>query len=117
MTGTNGETKLATATGSEFLGLTKREFEYTVLPEGKFRLCSLCESERCWVEQADPEARRRRLLCVALRDDNGHRILTDDQEDEIKKVNGRVAGRLFEVAMRLSGYGEDDFVPEDEVKN
>lgn len=51
---------------------------------------------------------RARLVAMSLVDENGGRLYTDKEADQLGLKSGRVLDRLFDVARSLSGLTEDD---------
>jgi len=46
-----------------------------------------------------------RLLVLCLKDENGQRILNDEDAPTVEQWPGAIVQRLVEVAMRLNGFG------------
>lgn len=49
-----------------------------------------------------------KILSMALCDEDGKRLFTDDEISELAKKNAKVVARLAEVAQKLSGFAKED---------
>lgn len=115
--------------GDQILGAPDIKYEYVDVPEwgGAVRVKGLngVESD-AWeaslvtvtstkgrrgsgVPELTPNMKnaRARLVCLCLVDDDGNRLFTDDQVGELAAKSAAVLRRVFDVACRLSGIGDE----------
>jgi len=96
-------------------------YEEVEIPEwkGKVRVKSLSGSERDEYESSLVENRgkdvkvnmqnaRSKLVCLCLVDENNNRLFSNKDIESLGAKSASALDRIFKVAQRLSGLGEDD---------
>jgi hypothetical protein len=98
----------------ELLGFCNRRFDVVDLGDGaKVRIQSLMQEEiarhnlmmldkKGQVSQAGLMAAERLYVAMALVDDQGNRLLTDDEAGELAKLDGGVFQKIAQAARRLT---------------
>jgi hypothetical protein len=105
------------------LSKTARRYKEIAFDGETYRIQSLTEAERAKyeIQLQDKkngyqfEKSRRLMVCKTLVDESGSRILSDDDADLLKAVDGRVMAMLYSAAIDHCGY--DDKEVEDLSKN
>jgi len=105
---------------AEFEAVDDRKHEDVHVPEwnGTVRVIGLSGEDRDAYEASFVDAKgkpatqrlrniRAKLLVKCLVDAKGNRLYTDDKAQVLGAKNGAVIDRLFDVARRLSGIGQD----------
>jgi hypothetical protein len=102
-------------TKDEFLAQTEKEYKDLYIKGKRYRLQSLDEDERSEYEiqlQTKKgfafEKARRLFLCKCLVNENGARLLADEEEEKLKKIHGGITGLLYSEAQKLCGYEKDE---------
>lgn len=103
------------------LGATDVPTEDVTVPElgGVVKVRGMTSSERGKFEQSCFEGRGRRqqfnwtnarakMVSLCCIDDQGHRLFTDEDADQLGQVRADVLNRLFTVAQRLSGMSDEE---------
>lgn len=93
-------------------------FEEVYIPEwdGTIRIRELTGDDRDEIEQTvfkDPDkpntaSMRAKALSLCIVDENGKRLFTEEDVTELGKQSGKVIVKLYGVASKLSGLGEDE---------
>lgn len=113
-------------TKAALLAATNRRYRDVRVAGTLWRLQSLTEGERSRYERAvwaatgaDRDAlmasAKRRLLVLCLVDEQGRRLLHDDDADALEVVDGAITGALFDAASAHIGLLAGDL--EEAVKN
>jgi hypothetical protein len=108
-----------TLTRDAFLAPRALKRETVLTPDGPVIVQELTGAERDSFErgcvkrngkkaETDLTNLRAKLLVLALRDDNGDRLLRDGDVEAIGRLPASVVQPLFEAAMRLSGISDED---------
>lgn len=105
---------------AEIEAVDDRKYEDVHVPEwnGTVRVIGLSGEDRDAYEASFVDAKgkpatqrlrniRAKLLVKCLVDAKGNRLYTDDKAQVLGAKNGAVIDRLFDVARRLSGIGQD----------
>lgn len=102
----------------KLLGSVQRRYSTVEVPGlGAVRLQSLTELERAQIEQVaatDVTRMRAQLIAVALVDDAGNRLFSDQETDHILRMDSRLTGELSTAVMLHVGRQD---TTEDQVKN
>jgi len=106
----------------QFLAKTSRRYKDLSVNGDSYRIQSLTELERTEYEIALQgkkgfafEKARRLFVCKTLVDADGKRLLEDNDEEQLKNVDGGLVGLLYEEAQAHCGYKKDEI--EELVKN
>lgn len=104
----------------DILSADDRQHEDVEVPEwgGTVRVVGLSGTDRDAYEASFVDAKgkpapqrlrniRAKLLVKCLVNENGGRLFTDAQAQALGEKNGAIVDRLFDVARRLSGIGQD----------
>lgn len=115
------------ASRESFLSKSRRRFKEISFEGEVYRIQSLTERERVQYDlqlqdkktgrftDKSLEKMRRLFVVKVLVDDSGNRIFTDEEEELLKDIDGRLVSVLYETGQGHCGYDKADV--EDIVKN
>lgn len=105
----------------EILAVTDRTYEYVNVPEwgGRVKVRSLDGRERARWQKGSLEIKGKTqtvnfdvstvlLVALSVVDEKGSRLFADGDLRELSRKNSAALERVADVAMRLSGIGEDE---------
>ena len=101
----------------QILSASDIEYKEIDVPEwgGTVRIASMNGADRevfetVWINQAGEETTQIRATLVALSivDENGDRLFSPEDIEALGKKSCKALSRVFEVAQKLNGIGEDD---------
>ena len=104
---------------TDLMELAKRETKLVEIAGKEFRVQSLTDHERAMWEvdclnesgERDPvamETMRPRLIVKCLVDENGHRLFTDEESEDVAEWPASVTVTLFTECSKLCGMDDDD---------